>query len=104
MQATVQATTKNFGTHRKTSPYESPMNYWKFGCPRTSKNVPSVDGMQGVRGSKPLTSTDRKLLVCNNFGANDTAKKKRFSPALWPFPQRVTGSSTVDHSVDFSAT
>jgi hypothetical protein len=58
MQATVQATPKNNETLQETSAAESAVISSKFGQLRTSGNAEIVNGMQGVRGSNPLTSTN----------------------------------------------
>jgi hypothetical protein len=57
MQATVQATPKNNETPQETPADENAVITSNFGHRRTSGNVEIVDGMQGVRGSNPLTST-----------------------------------------------
>src|ERR1035437_8921789 len=48
---------KNKETLQETSADENPVIASKFGQLCTSGNVEIVDGMQGVRGSNPLTST-----------------------------------------------
>ena len=50
----------------------------RIGRLRTSGHVEIVDGMQGVTGSNPLASTDRKSLVCMAFGVNEIAIGNRF--------------------------
>ena len=57
MQATVQATPKGSETLQQTSRDEVAVIASKFEQLRTSENVEIVNGMQGVRGSNPLTST-----------------------------------------------
>ena len=57
IQATVQATPKNSETLQDTSVDDIAVIASKIGQLRTSTNFKSVDGMQGVRGSIPLTST-----------------------------------------------
>jgi len=60
MQATVQATTKNIEILQETSTDENTVIASKFAQLRTSGNVASVDGMQGVTVPIPLPQPRRQ--------------------------------------------
>ena len=78
MQATVQTTPKNNETLQETSADEIAVIASKIGQLRMSGNVEIVNGMQGVRGSNPLTSTRSKTVCSKAFRGIGTRLKYHF--------------------------